>query len=418
MRAALLALLVAAEVTAAPRVANRLGPYPRLDRRNRLDTGAADVSLFRFLSASTSIPGGECSGQTVTGTRGESVTFSRTSSANCQKSDGAWVSVAAGKPRVSSLMGQPGILIEQAATNLILSNRDLSNAAWTATAATCTKDATGIDGTSNAASTCSASSTTGTVTQSLTASGNRVTSIYVKRVAGSGAVQITRNGGTTWTTLSNANCVNATTYVAQNLSSSSWSRCYVSSTVTNPVVGIRLNANGDSVTLDGVQDEALGDGATDGPTSPIFTSGTSVARSSDALSISNPAGLTNAAGCWAAKLFKTSSVYAGFNPRIVDTANSYWSILGSATTLSDFTNAATYNFTPTWGVLIDVIGSWSTAANQLSVKVNSNAAATTAYDNTILGSSIHFGIGSGGTQSLNGWMGNIRVGAAAGNCAQ
>lgn len=418
MRAALLALLVAAEVAAAPRL-NRLSPFPRLDRRDMLDSGTApDVSLFRFLSASTAIPGGECSGQTVTGTRGESVTFSRTSYASCQKADGVWVTVSPGQPRVSSLMGQPGILIEQAATNLVLWNRVLSNSPWVATNLTCSTNAVGVDGSASSASTCTASSTTGTATQSLTTSGNRVTSVFIKRGTGTGAVELTRDGGTTWTTLSSSNCVNATTYVAQSLSTSSWSRCYVSSTVTNPVVGLRLNANGDSVVVDGFQDEALGAGATDGPTSPIFTIGTSAARTSDSLSISNPTGLANSAGCWAAKLFKTSPAYGGANPRILDTSGSYWSLTSASTTLSDFTNSATYNFNPTWGVLLDVIGTWSTAANQLSVKVNSNAAATAAYDNTILGTSIYFGISSGGSQSLNGWMGNIRLGATTGDCAQ
>jgi hypothetical protein len=231
MRAALLALLVTAEVAAAsPRVLNRLGDYWRLDRRNRLSTGASaapDASLFRLLSSTSTIPGGECSGQTVTGTRGESINFTRSSAANCQKADGTWVAVSTDQPRASNFMGQPGLLMEQTATNLVLHSRDLSNAAWTASNLTCTRNAVGVTGVSNSASTCTTGTSTflGTVTQPLTTSSGRVTSVYVKRVAGSSALEMTRNNGGSWTALNSSNCYNATTYAAQSINSTSWSRC-------------------------------------------------------------------------------------------------------------------------------------------------------------------------------------------------
>lgn len=419
MRAALLALLVTAEVAAAsPRVLNRLGDYWRLDRRNRLSAGtsaAPDVSLFRLLSSTSTIPGGECSGQTVTGTRGESINFTRSSAANCQKADGTWVAVSTDQPRASNLMGQPGLLMEQTATNLALYSRDLSNATWTTSAMTCTKNATGIDGVSSSASTCTASNFIGSVTQAITTSGARVTSVFVKRVTGTSTLEMTRNNGGSWTALNSSNCFNATTYVAQNINSANWSRCWVLSNVTNPVIGFRANADGDSFVIDAVQDE--GTTFTDVPTSPIFTTSTTVARAGDVAYVNNPSDFSNTTGCMAAKIFKTSAGYAGANPRILETGGGRVVATGSAVYASDNTNTA-IDYRTTFGTLLDVVTRWTTSTNQLAIVVNTGTPATASYDGSMLGTTVRFGIDSSGTQALNGWLANIRLGAATGDCAQ
>lgn len=418
MRAALLALLVAAEVAAAsPRVLNRLGDYWRLDRRNRLSTGASaapDASLLRFLPSTASIPGGECSGQTVTGTRGESINFSRASSANCQNADGTWVSVTSNQPRVSSLIGQPAMMVEQEATNLVLRSRDLENGVWSSTNLTCVRNATGITGVSSSATTCTTGTSTflGTVTQSITTSGTRITSAYIKRVAGSSALEMTRNNGGSWTTLNSSNCYNATTYAAQSINSSTWSRCYIYSTVTNPIVGFRTNSENDSFIFDAVQDENLN--FIDTPTSPIFTSGTSATRSGEVAYVSAPTGFVTGLGCMAAKAFKTSAIFSGGNPRILQSGNGIIIAQGSnvyAATVSNFV----IDYRTTFATLLDVIVRWSTSANQLALVVNGTTS-TTAYTSSMIGSTVRFGIDASGFQSINGWLANIRLGATTGDC--
>lgn len=418
MRAALLALLVAAEVTAAPRVLNRLGPYPRLDRRDRLGGAAAvpDASLLRFLPSTASIPGGECSGQSVTGTRGESINFSRGSSANCQKADGTWVAVTTNQPRVSNLIGQPALLVEQEATNLVLRSRDLANGVWNSSNLTCLRDATGITGVSNSATTCTTGTSTflGTVTQSLTTSGTRITSVYVKRVAGSASLEMTRNNGGSWTTLNSSNCYNATTYAAQSINSSTWSRCYVYSTVTNPVVGFRTNSENDSFIFDAVQDESLN--FIDTPTSPIFTDATSVTRSADIAYVNNPTGFSNTTGCLAVKGFKASAVYSGGNPRVLQVGTSILIAQGSSVYFSNGTNFV-QDFRTTFATSLDMVVRWSTVANQLALAVNAGTPATSTYNGSLIGSTVRFGTDSSNAQSINGWLANIRLGAAIGDCA-
>lgn len=419
MRAALLALLVTAEVAAAsPRVLNRLGDYWRLDRRNRLSAGtsaAPDASLLRLLASTGTLPGGECSGQTLTGTRGESINFTRSSAANCQQADGTWVQVATDQPRASNLMGQPGLLMEQAATNLVLYSRDLSNAAWAKSSMSCAQDATGITGVANSASTCTASNFIATATQSFSANGGRVTSVYVKRVSGSSALEMTRNNGGSWTALNSSNCYNATTYAAQNINSTTWSRCWMVANVNGPVVGLRMNADGDSFIIDAVQDESVN--FIDAPTSPIFTTSTSVARSGDVAYVNNPSGFIDSVGCMAAKVLKASAYYGGGNPRVLETGGGRLVAQGSAVYVGDNANIA-IDYRTTFGTALDLVSRWNTSGSQLAIVVNAGTPATATYDGTMLGANVRLGIDGSGAQALNGWLANVRLGASTGDCAQ
>ncbi len=93
-----------------------------------------------------------------------------------------------------------GILLEGSGTNVALWNRDLTNAAWTPTNITAAKDQVGVDGAANAASRIAATAGNGTILQAITlASATRYQSAYVKRLAGSGAVNMTMGNGETWT---------------------------------------------------------------------------------------------------------------------------------------------------------------------------------------------------------------------------
>lgn len=150
-------------------------------------------------------------------------------------------------------------------TNLALWNRDLTNAAWVSTNGTPLKNQVGLDGVANSASSFTATAGNATCLQSITsASAARVTSFYIKRLVGTGTVEITQDNGTTWTAVT---------------LTSSWQRFQITSTLANPVIGIRVVTSGDSVALDFAQHESGASVAS----SPIPTTTASVIRQPDVL---------------------------------------------------------------------------------------------------------------------------------------
>ncbi len=129
-----------------------------------------------------------------------------------------------------------------ARTNLALWSSDLTNAAWVKVNGTAAKTQTGLDGLANSASSFTATSANATVLQTVTsASANRAFTVYIKRITGTGTVQITQDGGTTWTAVS-------LTGSAQ--------RFTIQQSVLNPSFGIRIVTSGDAVWVDAVQLEA------------------------------------------------------------------------------------------------------------------------------------------------------------------
>jgi len=150
-------------------------------------------------------------------------------------------------------------------TNLALWNRDLTNAAWTSTNGTPLKDQIGIDGVANSASSFAATAGNATCLQSITsASAARVTSFFLKRITGTGTVNITQDNGTTWTAVT---------------LTSAWQRFQVTATAANPIIGIRVVTSGDAVALDFAQHETPATVAS----SPIPTTTAAVIRQPDVL---------------------------------------------------------------------------------------------------------------------------------------
>lgn len=98
-----------------------------------------NYAFFEFAPASGAGMGTACACATVAGAKGEAMTFSRTSSANCLKAsqvsgivNGDMVTCASGQPRVTT-GGTPGLglLIEGARTNSLLRSEEIDNAIWT-----------------------------------------------------------------------------------------------------------------------------------------------------------------------------------------------------------------------------------------------------------------------------------------------
>ncbi len=160
-----------------------------------------------------------------------------------------------------------GVLAEEARTNLCLYSDDFTNAAWVKSNLTTAKTATGPDGAANSASTLTATLANGTVLQTITsASASRVTSMFVKRRTGTGAIEMTQDNGVLWT---------AVTVTAN------WTRVSVpSATILNPIVGVRIVTSGDAIDVALFQNENGGF-----ITSPIPTQASQVTRAADQISI-------------------------------------------------------------------------------------------------------------------------------------
>ncbi len=204
-------------------------------------------------------------------------TFTRTSDANRFNDSGLLVNVASGVPRVHEdqdydpvTLEPLGFYCEDQATNAALWCRDFTNPVWVATNITPVKNVTGLDGVVNSACTLTATADGGTILQSVTsASTSRTSSCYVRRKTGNGTIEMTQNGGATWTV------INPTTGPLKGQRFQA-----ATATVANPQFGFRMGTSGDEIEVDVFQCEASA-----GPTSPIITTTASKARNADDLVI-------------------------------------------------------------------------------------------------------------------------------------
>lgn len=163
------------------------------------------------------------------------------------------------------VLDTPATWLEPAATNLALWSRDCTNGAWTKTNITAALNVTGIDGAANSASRLTATAGNGTCLQSVTsASSSRAFSCFVKRITGSGVINMTMDNGSTWNVIAVTNA---------------WTRVAIpTQVVTNPVIGWRIVTSGDVIAVDYCQLES-----TKQYTSPILTTTTTATRNVDNL---------------------------------------------------------------------------------------------------------------------------------------
>lgn len=161
----------------------------------------------------------------------------------------------------------PTMLPQMTRTNVVLHSRDLTNAAWTKTNVTAAKDQVGIDGLVNSASKITASAGNGTCLQAITlVSSARYQTAFVKRVTGSGVVNMTMDNGATWTVVT---------------VTAAWTRVSIpTQTLADPTVGFRIVTSGDAIAVDCVQNEN-GTWATN----PIVVTTLAVERGADVLSV-------------------------------------------------------------------------------------------------------------------------------------
>lgn len=181
----------------------------------------------------------------LSGTLDPRITFTRASSGTFFGSNGLLQTAANDVPRFDydpSTLAPRGLLIEEQRTNLLLYNRDLTDITWVKTNITAVRNQTGIDGAANTATRLTASASNGTVLQIIiSASAARATSVYMRRVTGTGAVEMTQDNGGTWTAIAVP---------------TTWGRVTIpSATVTNPTVGFRIVTSGDAIDVDYCQCE-------------------------------------------------------------------------------------------------------------------------------------------------------------------
>jgi hypothetical protein len=162
-----------------------------------------------------------------------------------------------------------GILVEEARTNIALWNRDLTNAVWVKVNTTAAKTEVGIDGVANSASLITATAPAATTLQTIVlSSSTRQQSAWVKRVTGTGVVNMTTDG-VTWTAVA---------------VTADWTRVTIpaQAAVVNPVLGFQIMTSGDAIAVDFVQNET-GTGAT----SSIPTTTAATTRAADIAYVAN-----------------------------------------------------------------------------------------------------------------------------------
>jgi hypothetical protein len=189
-----------------------------------------------------------------------------------------------------------GLLFEASRTTITKWNRDLTNVLWVKTNVTAVKDQTGIDGVASSASRITSSAANGTCLQAITSGITaRMQSAYVKRLVGSGTIQMTLDNGATWTTVTVTN---------------SWTRVSIpTQTISNPTVGFRIVTSADSIAVDYVQTESTALA----PSSPIATTTANVTRAADAavMTGTNFSAWYNASAGTFVEEFRASNVAAG-----------------------------------------------------------------------------------------------------------
>lgn len=174
------------------------------------------------------------------------ITFTRASSATYFDSTGRMATAGNNVARFDydpvTLLPR-GLLIEELRTNFCLWSEDFTNAAWTKTGITPAANSTNAPTGTVVADTLTASGANGTCTQAITTTAVAWTfSVYLKRLTGTGNVDITMDG---------------TTWVTQTINSTSWTRCTVTQTgaAGTSNCGIRLVTSGDAVYAFGAQAE-------------------------------------------------------------------------------------------------------------------------------------------------------------------
>ena len=188
-----------------------------------------------------------------------------------------------------------GYLPEAAATQLVTplaSVRDMTNAAWVKTTMTNARTSVGADGAANSATRLTAAAGNSLILQTLVAAAtSRTYSCMIKRVTGTGNIELTQDGAT-WTNISSL------------INSSTFTKVALNATQLNASFGIRIVTSGDAIDVDFNQFEA-------GDTTGVFDSripDNLTTRNADSLTYSTTGWLNASAGTLYAEWLQPSSI--------------------------------------------------------------------------------------------------------------
>lgn len=195
----------------------------------------------------------------------QSAPLTRAAVRNAALASGTYVQFPSGAYAITD----QGLAIWYGGSNSALWARDMTQASWVAVNITPALNAVGVDGTSNSASTLTASAGNATILQTVVhASSSDAYSVFLKQTTGSGAIQLTLDG-TTFTTCG-------------SLTSTTFTRCFITqASVVNPVVGLRIVTSGDVVIADVNQLDA----ATTLTSAVTYTTTVSVTGAQDAITL-------------------------------------------------------------------------------------------------------------------------------------
>ncbi len=207
-------------------------------------------------------------GQYFGGSLGNTITNTRATTGYAANADGT---LTLFQPNTFRIGVGTGLLVEDAANNALLWSRDLTNVAWVKSNMTAAKDQTGPDGTVNGASSIVATGANATVLQTLTqVSAKLYQSAYIKRLVGTGTINMTMDNGVTWTVVT---------------ATAAWTKVTIpTQTIANPICGFRIVTSADAIAVDFVQNEyagPIGVGTATSVTSPIPTTTALAARVAD-----------------------------------------------------------------------------------------------------------------------------------------
>ena len=318
-----------------------------------------------------------------------SLSFTRATTATyIHPTTGLITSAASGQLRIES----NGALIEGARTNIALQSEVLGTT-WAASSVTIANDdAVAPDGASTAER-LTASGANGTLLQSVTGTAAAYTfSIYLKRLTGTGNVDV-RADNTTWSTCT----INAST----------WTRCPVTATLADNTYapGVRIVTSGDAVYAFGGQMEA---GAS--ASSYITTTIAAVTRNVDLLSFSKSGNVSDTAGTIVASVGSTNGTGAtSYTGIIMNSATQPLSIYQITKLYSyDGTTELTTEMGLEQGVHRDVGLKWSGTSRYFGAKGALSAAL--AFDGNMgFENTLYIGVEGDGQFALNGHIKNLRI---------
>lgn len=257
----------------------------------------------------------------------------------------------------------PYLVTNRSYSNAQQYSNDLTNGAWTPTNMTVARDQTGLDGTSNTGCRITATANNATLLGHTNTIGSSTHNSrwFLSRITGSGTVELTIDGGATWTTVDPDDGM-----------------CIVSqSSLSNPQTGIRLGTSGDSIYVGNAELIASTFTHAIADTGPVFTAGSAVSiDNSYAFFEANHA--DSPAGCWYVEGLLSSFITTNYrllftgagDKRLfyfsANTARAYdgANLLSLAVTESDFLAPFKYALAYESGgqYQINVNGTWGTAA--------------------------------------------------------